>query len=251
MRLRDLLENADYECIQGTVDAEVSAVIYDSRKVVPGCLFICIEGAKYDGHEYAAEAVEKGAGVLLVSRVSEEIRQKDVTVIRVDDTRYAMAFISAAWFGHPAEKLRVIGITGTKGKTTTTYLVKSILENAGFRVGLIGTIEVIIGDTHIHAENTTPESYLLQEYFARMAEAGLDAVVMEVSSQALKLHRSQGFVFDYGIFTNLEPDHIGADEHADFEEYMACKGLLFRQCRIGIVNGDDVHTEALTQGHTC
>ena len=121
MRLRDLLENADYECIQGTVDAEVSAVIYDSRKVVPGCLFICIEGAKYDGHEYAAEAVEKGAGVLLVSRVSEEIRQKDVTVIRVDDTRYAMAFISAAWFGHPAEKLRVIGITGTKGKTTTTY----------------------------------------------------------------------------------------------------------------------------------
>ena len=251
MRLRDLLENADYECIQGTVDAEVSAVIYDSRKVVPGCLFICIEGAKYDGHEYAAEAVEKGAGVLLVSRVSEEIRQKDVTVIRVDDTRYAMAFISAAWFGHPAEKLRVIGITGTKGKTTTTYLVKSILENAGFRVGLIGTIEVIIGDTHIHAENTTPESYLLQEYFARMAEAGLDAVVMDVSSQALKLHRSQGFVFDYGIFTNLEPDHIGADEHADFEEYMACKGLLFRQCRIGIVNGDDVHTEALTQGHTC
>ena len=251
MRLQDLLENTEYECIQGNMDVEVSAVIYDSRKVMPGCLFICIEGAKYDSHEYAADAAEKGARVLVMSRMVEEIREKDVTVLLVKNTRYAMAFISAAWFGHPAEKLRVIGITGTKGKTTTTYLVKSILENAGFKVGLIGTIEVIIGETHIHADNTTPESYLLQEYFAKMAEAGLDAVVMEVSSQALKLHRSQGFVFDYGIFTNLEPDHIGADEHADFEEYMACKGLLFRQCRIGIVNGDDVHTEALTQGHTC
>ncbi len=251
MRLQDLLENTEYECIQGNMDVEVSAVIYDSRKVMPGCLFICIEGAKYDSHEYAADAAEKGARVLVMSRMVEEIREKDVTVLLVKNTRYAMAFISAAWFGHPAEKLRVIGITGTKGKTTTTYLVKSILENAGFKVGLIGTIEVIIGETHIHADNTTPESYLLQEYFAKMAEAGLDAVVMEVSSQALKLHRSQGFLFDYGIFTNLEPDHIGADEHASFEEYMACKGLLFRQCRVGIVNGDDAHTEKLLEGHTC
>lgn len=251
MKLQDLLENTEYECIQGNTDVEVSAVIYDSRKVVPGCLFICIEGANFDGHEYAADAVEKGARVLVVSRMMEEIREKDVTVLLVKDTRYAMAFISAAWFGHPAEKLRVIGITGTKGKTTTTYLVKSILENAGFKVGLIGTIEVIIGETHIHADNTTPESCLLQEYFARMAEAGLDAVVMEVSSQALKLHRSQGFTFDYGIFTNLEPDHIGANEHASFEEYLACKGLLFRQCRVGIVNGDDAHTEKLLEGHTC
>ena len=200
MRLLDLLENISFECIQGTVDAEVSAVIYDSRKeVVPGCLFVCIEGAKSDGHGYAAEMAEKGAGVLVVSKPVETVKGKDITVIRVEDTRYALAFISAAWFGHPAEKLCVIGITGTKGKTTTTYLVKSILENAGLKAGLIGTIETIIGEEHLHAENTTPESYLLQEDFARMAEAGLDAVVMEVSSQALKLHRTQGFVFDFGI----------------------------------------------------
>ena len=252
MRLLELLDKVDYKCIQGSVDAEVSAVIYDSRKrIMPGCLFICIEGTKFDGHGAAASVAEAGAGVLLVSHPVEGVSEMDVTVIQVEDTRYAMAFISAAWFGHPAEKLKVIGITGTKGKTTTTYMVKSILENAGFRVGLVGTIETIIGEERIHSDNTTPESWLLQEIFARMAEAGLDTVVMEVSSQALKLHRTQGFVFDYGIFTNLEPDHIAPGEHADFEEYMACKGRLFRQCRVGIVNGDDIHTEKLLQGHTC
>ncbi len=251
MRLTDLLKEIDYECLRGSANAEVSAVVYDSRKIVPDCLFICIEGAKFDGHDYAAEVVEKGAKVLIVSRAADAVAEKDVTIIKVKDTRYAMACISAAWFGHPAEKLKIVGITGTKGKTTTAYLVKSILENAGFRVGLIGTIETIIGDVHTHAENTTPESYLLQEDFARMVEAGLDTVVMEVSSQALKLHRTQGFIFDYGIFTNLEPDHIGPDEHESFEEYMACKGLLFRQCRVGIVNGDDAHTEKLVKGHSC
>ena len=251
MRLQALLQEIDYKILRGTPDIEISAVVYDSRKLTKDCLFICIEGTKFDGHTFAAEAVEKGAKALLVSRAVELPKECDVTVIEVPDTRYAMAFISAAWFGHPAKKLKVIGITGTKGKTTTTYLVKSILENAGFRVGLIGTIETVIGDVHIHAENTTPESYLLQEDFAKMAEAGLDAVVMEVSSQALKLHRTQGFVFDYGIFTNLEPDHIAPGEHESFEEYRACKGLLFRQCLVGIVNGDDAHTEELLRGHTC
>lgn len=252
MKLIKLLEKLEYECIQGSTDAEVCAVENDSRRVTPGSLFICIVGANFDGHQYAAEVVEKGAKVLVVSEeVDEAALRKDVTVIRVENTRYAMAFISAAWFGHPAEKLKVIGITGTKGKTTTTYLVKSILENAGIRCGLVGTIETIIGDTSIPAANTTPESYILQETFARMVDAGLEAVVMEVSSQALMLHRTQGFVFDYGIFTNLEPDHIGPNEHSSFEDYMACKGLLFRQCRVGIVNGDDVHTPKVVEGHTC
>ncbi len=252
MRLKQLLEGLDYKCIQGRPDAEVSAVAYDSRKeVCAGTLFVCMVGAVYDGHDYAAETVEKGASVLVVSKPVEAVKDMDVTVILVQDTRYALALISAAWFGHPAEKLKTIGITGTKGKTTTSYLVKSILEQNGFRVGLAGTIEIIIGDTHIHAENTTPESYCLQEYFAKMVEAGLDTVVMEVSSQALMQHRTQGFVFDYGIFTNLEPDHIGPNEHASFEEYMACKGLLFRQCKVGIVNGDDAHVGGVTEGHTC
>lgn len=251
MKLTDLLCDLSYECVEGSLDTDVTEVVYDSRKVSEGCLFLCIEGANFDGHEFAADVVKRGAKVLVVSKPVSGIEEGDVTVIRVENTRYAMAFISAAYFGHPAERLKVIGITGTKGKTTTTYLVKSILENAGHRVGLVGTIEVIIGDIHIHAENTTPESYVLQEYFARMVEAGLDTVVMEVSSQALMLHRTQGFVFDYGIFTNLEPDHIGPGEHASFEDYMECKGLLFRQCRVGIVNGDDVHWRKVTEGHTC
>ncbi len=251
MLLSELLEGLTYQCVQGKVDCSVSAVVYDSRKVQEECLFICIKGANFDGHEFAKDVVSQGAKVLVVSEPIEAVDDKDVTVIKVEDTRYAMAFISAAWFGHPAEKLKTIGITGTKGKTTTTYLVKSILENAGYKVGLIGTIEVIIGEEHIHAQNTTPESYLLQEYFARMVEAGLDAVVMEVSSQALMLHRSQGFVFDYGIFTNLEPDHIGPNEHSDFEDYLRCKALLFKQCLVGIGNGDDSHFARVMEGHTC
>ena len=252
MKLQKLLEKIDYECIRGSVNVEVTGIEYDSRKKIErGGLFVCIEGARFDGHSFAGEAAENGAGVLVVSRDVEIGDGLEITVIKVEDTRYAMAFISAAWFGYPAEKLKVIGITGTKGKTTTSYMVKSILENAGFRVGLIGTVETIIGETHIPAANTTPESCILQEYFAKMAEAGLDAVVMEVSSQALKLHRTQGFLFDYGIFSNLEPDHIAPDEHASFEEYMECKSRLFRQCRIGIVNGDDLHTGKVLEGHSC
>ncbi len=251
MKLTDLLCKLDYECIQGSTDLEVGQVVYDSRKITEGCLFICIAGANFDGHDFAAEAMEKGARVLIVSREVSETAGRDVTVIKVPDTRYAMAFISAAYFGYPAEKLRIIGVTGTNGKTTTTYMVKSILENAGYKVGLVGTIEVIIGREHIHAGNTTPESYTLQEYFAKMVEAGMDAVVMEVSSQGLMLHRTQGFVFDLGIFTNLEADHIGPNEHTSFEEYLHCKSLLFRQCRVGIVNGDDAHVDAVLKGHTC
>lgn len=250
-KLTELLDKLEYEQVCGKTEREITAVVYDSRKVIPGCLFICINGANFDGHDFAAQVATQGAGVLVVQKDIELPADEDVTVIKVADTRYAMAFISAAWFGHPAEKLKVIGITGTKGKTTTTYLVKSILENAGYKVGLVGTIEVIIGDEHIHANNTTPESYLLQEYFARMVDAGLDTVVMEVSSQALMLHRTQGFVFDYGIFTNLEPDHIGPNEHKDFEDYLHCKALLFKQCKTGIFNADDQHLEQILEGHTC
>ncbi len=249
--LKELLGQLEYTCERGNLEKQIEAVVYDSRKVTKNCLFICIRGANFDGHEAAYQAVKDGAAAVLVCRDIELAEDADATVIRVEDTRYAMAFVAAAWFDHPAEKLVTIGITGTKGKTTTTYLVKSILENAGRRVGLVGTIETIIGNEHIHAVNTTPESWLLQEYFDRMVKAGCDTVVMEVSSQALMLHRTQGFVFDFGIFTNLEPDHIGPNEHESFEDYMRCKGLLFQQCRVGIVNGDDAHWQAVTKGHTC
>ena len=249
--LKELLEQLDYTCERGSLERRIEAVVYDSRRVEKDCLFICIKGANFDGHQAAYQAAKDGAAAILVCGEAPVPEELDVTLIRVEDTRYAMAFIAAAWFGHPAEKLTTIGITGTKGKTTTTYLVKSILENAGRKVGLVGTIETIIGGEHIHAVNTTPESWILQEYFDRMVKAGCDTVVMEVSSQALMLHRTQGFLFDFGIFTNLEPDHIGPNEHESFEDYMRCKGLLFRQCRVGIVNGDDAHWKAVTEGHTC
>ena len=248
-KLKDLLEHLDYQCLQGTTDKEITSVVYDSRKAEPGSLFLCIKGAVSDGHAYAKEVAEKGASVLVVQDAVEV--PEDVTVIQVENSRYAMACISAAWFDYPAKKLKTIAITGTKGKTTTTYLVKSILENAGHKTGLIGTIETIIAEEHIPSANTTPESYLVQQYFAKMAEAGCDSVVMEVSSQGLMLHRTAGFTFDIGIFTNLEPDHIGPNEHKDFEDYLRCKALLFKQCKTGIFNADDQHLEQILEGHTC
>lgn len=248
-KLDRLLKRLDYTLVQGDIGREITELVYDSRKVVEGCLFVCIKGAVSDGHGFVEEAALKGAAAVLVQ---EDVKAPaSVTVVKVEDTRYGLALASAAWFHHPAEKLKVIGITGTKGKTTTTYMVKSILEQAGYKVGLIGTIEAVVGDKTIPANNTTPESYIVQEYFHQMVEAGCQCVVMEVSSQGLMMHRTAGFLFDIGIFTNIEPDHIGPNEHASFEEYLACKGMLFRQCQIGIVNRDDKHWEQVLEGHTC
>ncbi len=249
MTLERLFERMDYRLLSGSLEKEVSALVYDSRKIEPGCLFVCIKGASFDGHTRISQAAEQKAAAVVVGQDADI--PADVTAIRVQDTRQALAQLSAAWFGYPAEQLKTIGITGTKGKTTTTYMVKSILEKAGRKVGLIGTIETVIGDKKIPSENTTPESYLVQQYFRQMADAGLDTCVMEVSSQGLMMHRVDGFTFDIGIFTNIEPDHIGPNEHASFEEYMACKGMLFRQCKAGIVNADDAHTKDVIQGHTC
>lgn len=249
MRLSQLLLDMNYTVLQGEQDREISTLVYDSRKVEQDSVFVCISGAVRDGHDFAPEVAAKGAAVLIVEK--EVTVPDEVTVIRVADSRLALAQLSAAYFDHPAKELTTIGITGTKGKTTATYMVRSILEASGFKTGLIGTIETIIGDTVIPSVNTTPESYVVQESFRKMVDAGCKCVVMEVSSQALMLHRVSGFVFDYGIFTNLEPDHIGPNEHASFEEYLHCKGLLFKQCKVGIVNGDDEHWQAVTEGHTC
>ncbi|MGL5258881.1 MAG: UDP-N-acetylmuramoyl-L-alanyl-D-glutamate--2,6-diaminopimelate ligase [Lachnospiraceae bacterium] len=249
--LIQLLEGLEFQYLQGDKEKAIKKVVYDSRKVEEDSFFICIKGANFDSHDLIDEVIEKGAKVILVERQIETNIPEDITVIFVEDTRYAMAFIAANYFDNPARKMKIIGITGTKGKTTTTYLVKSILENAGRKVGLVGTIEVIIGEEHIKADNTTPESYVLQEYFSKMVEAGCDTVVMEVSSQGLMMHRTQGFLFDYGIFTNLEADHIGPNEHKDFADYLQCKSLLFRQCKVGIVNIDDSHTMDVIASHTC
>ncbi len=249
MNLLKMLEKLDYTCLCGNADQEVTELIYDSRKVVPGCVFLCISGAVYDGHSFAAEAIEKGAAAIVIEK--EVALPKEGTVIQVSDTRLALAYMSAAYFGYPAEKLTTIGVTGTKGKTTTTYMIKSILENTGRKVGLVGTIETIIGDRVIPANNTTPESYMLQETFADMVAAGCECVVMEVSSQGLKLNRVAGFTFDYGIFTNLGEDHIGGAEHTDFNDYLTSKAKLFQQCKLGLVNIDDEHAGEILKGHTC
>ena len=249
MRLLNLLERLEYTCLQGSLDREIAEVIADSRKAKEGSLFICIRGAVVDGHTFASAVAAQGTKAIVVEEPVEV--PADVTVIQVKDSRYAMAVIAAAYYGYPGDQLKVIGITGTKGKTTTTYMVKSILENAGYKVGLIGTIETIIGDTVIPSANTTPESLLVQKYFRQMLDAGCDCAVMEVSSQGLMLHRTAGFQFEIGIFTNIEPDHIGPNEHTSFEHYLECKKMLLRQCKIGIVNRDDEHFEKIIEGHTC
>lgn len=247
--LKQLLERMEYQCIQGSLKREISDVIYDSRKAAPNTLFVCIKGTVTDGHSYAQDVVKAGAVALVVLEPVDV--PEEVTVIRVKDTRYALAMLSAAYFDYPAETLKVIGITGTKGKTTTTYMIKSILEGAGHRPGLIGTIETVIGEETIPSANTTPESYLIQKYFRKMLDKGLDCCVMEVSSQGIMMHRTAGILFEMGIFTNIEPDHIGPNEHASFEEYMECKSRLFSQCRIGILNVDDKHYRDMLLHRTC
>ena len=253
MKLGKLLQKLDYhfEDMQGGIvtdpavraallDREITDITNDSRKVSEGGLFFCIVGANSDGHDFARASLGSGAGAIVIQHdvnlAGLDFPLDDPAacpaIIRVTDTRYAMAFIAAAWYGDPAKEMKIIGITGTKGKTTTTYMIRSILENAGIPTGLIGTIEIAYADKRIPAGNTTPESVVLQKTFRDMADAGMKAVVMEVSSQALMLHRTQGFLFDIGIFTNISPDHIGPNEHRDFEDYLSCKGLLFKQCRV-------------------
>ena len=249
MKLTYLLEKLEYEVVQGNDQIEITELTNDSRKVVEGSVFVCISGAVWDGHAYVKDVAEKGAIAVIVEK--EVDAPEGLTVIKVKDTRYALALTSAAYFGYPADKLKVIGITGTKGKTTTTYMVKSILEGVGHKVGLIGTIEAIIGDKVIPAANTTPESFTIHKYFAEMVEAGCDSVVMEVSSQGLMLHRTAGIPFEIGIFTNLGEDHIGPNEHKDFDDYKYCKGLLFKQCKLGIANADDKWFTDVFKGATC
>ncbi len=250
MKLASLLKNLQYEVIKGNEEVDITTLVFDSRKVTNGSVFVCMKGVMSNGHEFAQKAVSMGA-VALVVEDEVLIEEESVTIIKVAQTRKALSYMSAAYFDYPAEKLKTIGITGTKGKTTTAYMVQSILEKAGYKTGLIGTIETIIGDVRIPANNTTPESYYVQKYFNEMVKAGCQCVVMEVSSQGLMLYRVGGFTFDFGIFTNLEPDHIGPGEHKDFADYTACKSLLFQQCKIGILNADDSHLGEILKNHTC
>ncbi|MBO8126020.1 MAG: UDP-N-acetylmuramoyl-L-alanyl-D-glutamate--2,6-diaminopimelate ligase [Firmicutes bacterium] len=203
-------------------DLEVQGIAYDSRKVKPGDLFVSISGFRYDGHDFAPEAVRSGAVAVLGERILPGLK---VPQVIVPDSRKALGLVSAKFWQHPSRHLRVIGVTGTNGKTTTTFLVKSVLERAGLKTGLIGTIKNMIGSEEIKSSRTTPEASDLQELFARMLEAGVTHVVMEVSSHAVTLKRIVGTEFDIGIFTNITQDHL--DFHENFENYLAAKAKFF------------------------
>ena len=241
MKLFELVKEIDCE-IKGSADIEVQAVEFDSRRVFDGCLFFCIAGLSTDGHKFAPDAVKSGAKALVVTRWLE----LDVTQVLVKDDRAAMALISAAFYGHPSRKLRMIGVTGTNGKTSTTYFLKKIFEKEGSKVGLIGTIQNMIGDEVLHTERTTPESAELQQLLAQMLNKGVDTVVMEVSSHSLALKRVYGIEFDGAIFTNLTQDHL--DFHGDFEHYAAAKKILFENSKCAAFNSDDEYSEYMREG---
>lgn len=250
MKLENMISEIECEVLHGTKDREVSDIAYDSRKVVPGGMFVAIEGTVVDGHDYIGAAVKAGAGVIVVER-EVPVNGDGVTVIRVENGRKALSLMSAAYFGYPAKKMVTVGITGTKGKSTTEHMVRDIIEKSGKACGIIGTVGAFMNGKSIVTEHTTPESYDLQKLFAMMVDEGCEYMVMEVSSQGIKMDRVAGIEFDYGVFTNISPDHIGPGEHENFEEYLACKAELFRRCRTGIINRDDAHYEDIVRDASC
>ena len=248
-KLTKLLENVDYELVKGSLDVDIYDVKDDSRKIEENDLYIAKVGTTSNSHKFIPDAIKKGAKAIVVEQDVDV--KEDVTVIKVKSSRKAMAYISAAYFDHPAEKLITIGVTGTAGKTSTTNILKKMLEEDGNKVGLIGTIGAFIDKTKITLHNTTPENYEVQKLFCKMVDEGCKYAIMEVSSQGLKMNRVDGFTFDYGVFTNISNEHIGPNEHESFEEYMYCKSLLFKKCKVGIVNADDSNWKNVTKDHTC
>ncbi|MBQ9420768.1 MAG: UDP-N-acetylmuramoyl-L-alanyl-D-glutamate--2,6-diaminopimelate ligase [Lachnospiraceae bacterium] len=244
--LKDWLEGIAYDVLSGTDEAEVSDVISDSRKAAPGTVFLCMKGTKTDSHTFIREVAAKGCGTFVVEKDLGELElpeeKEGLNIIRVQSARRAMSVLASARFDHPSRKMCMIGLTGTKGKTSTSYMIKTLLEESGRNVGVIGTNGCVIRGKHFETKNTTPDSYELNQRFHEMVEAGCDAVVMECSSQGFKLDRTAGITFDYGIFLNISPDHIGPLEHADFNEYLWCKSRLLTQSKTVIINADDEHT---------
>jgi UDP-N-acetylmuramoyl-L-alanyl-D-glutamate--2,6-diaminopimelate ligase len=252
--LIDLLPNA---IIQGNTEVLITDLTQDSRKVIAGTLFVCLSGVKNDGHDYIMQAYRQGAVAVLVEKDVDNI-PKALTILKVTNTREAMMVIAPYFFEYPSRKLRMIGVTGTNGKTTTTYLIRSILQQAGFKVGVIGTIQNSIGDRVIPTQNTTPDVIDLQKLLAEMVEYRMDYVVMEVSSHALALNRVAGCEFDVGIFTNMTRDHL--DFHGTFENYLEAKTKLFQSLsskdnqkkgKAAIVNADDKAATFILEKTTC
>ncbi|MBO5929204.1 MAG: UDP-N-acetylmuramoyl-L-alanyl-D-glutamate--2,6-diaminopimelate ligase [Clostridia bacterium] len=243
MKLKELMVDIDYRgelCAQ----TEITALCRDSRKVTPGCAFVCIAGTGVDSHAFAEMAAQAGAAVIIAERDVGLPQQ-----LLVKSTRFAWAVMCANWFHRPTEQLKLVGVTGTNGKTSTSYLLKAVLEQAGHRVGLIGTIQNMIGDRVVETKHTTPDSYELQELFAQMADAGCEYAVMEVSSHALDQERVAGCRFEAGVFTNLTQDHL--DYHKTMENYAAAKKRLFSHCKTAVLNKDDAWYPVMSEGVSC
>lgn len=246
MKLGELLHNIPILETNADLEQEITGVSYDSRHTSPGDLFIALEGYETDGHRFIPMAREKGAACVLCQKAPQD----GGPYVRTGDSRGALAQAGRNWFGDPAGEMTMVGVTGTNGKTTTTYLLKDVLEKAaGAKVGLIGTNQNMVGDEVLHTERTTPESFELQALFRRMADAGCTHVVMEVSSHALCLQRVAGIRFAAGLFTNLSQDHL--DFHGSMEDYCDAKALLFRQCEKGVYNADDPWADRVTRDAPC
>ena len=245
MKLKNMLVGLEGLKVKGDLDIEITGLDRNSKNIKEGYLFVAIKGFSVDGHKFINDAIENGAKAILIEEGCDlkEIKNIDnITIVMAKDTREALAITSANFYGNPSKKFKLIGVTGTKGKTTTTFMIKEILERAGKKVGLIGTIAIYINGKKIQdSDRTTPESIELQQIFAKMVDEGVEVVVMEVSSQSLKLHRVTGCEFDYVVFTNFSEDHISPNEHPDMKDYFESKLKLFKMCKNGIVNTDDLH----------
>lgn len=246
MKLRELIKNLSIIEMSADAEREISGVSYDSRKTEKGDMFVAIRGFEADGHKFIPKAAENGAAVILC----EEKPSCDIPYVLVSDSRYGLAIVSRDFFGDPASEMTMIGITGTSGKTSSSYLIKHMLESKlDAKVGLIGTNGNMIGDEFLHTEHTTPESYELHKLFRHMADSGCTHVVMEVSSHSLTLERVAGIHFDVALYTNLSQDHL--DFHGTMEEYAAAKRKLFSMCSIGCFNLDDAWADFMRDGASC
>ncbi len=243
MKLVQLLKNVEYTLQQGSLEIEIEKIAYHSKKVEKNSVFFAMNGANTNGDIYIEEAIQRGAIAIVTQNA--DIQIPDVTIIVVQNIRHVLALVSCEYFCHPASKLKVIGITGTKGKTTTAMMVYQLLLNTQHKVGYIGTNGAYIDQCHHETINTTPESYEIQSLFAMMVDYGCEYVVMEVSSIGLLRHRLDGFVFDIGCFTNLSNDHIGPNEHESFDEYKMCKAMLFARSKYSIINDEDVYANTM------
>lgn len=245
MKLKEMLVGLEGLKVKGDLEQEIQGIESNSKNVEKGFLFIAIKGFDVDGHQYIGGAIEKGATAVMVEEgcdLKALAIPEGITIVMAKNTREALAICSSNFYGNPSRKFKLIGVTGTKGKTTTTFMIKEILEKAGKKVGLIGTIATYINGKKVKtSDRTTPESLELQRDFAQMAEVGVEAVVMEVSSQSLKLHRVDGCEFDIVVFTNFSEDHISPKEHPDMEDYFQSKLKLFQMCKTGISNADDLY----------